>query len=67
MAQHQYDFVLGNTYKDVEANQSSGSSISTSAVRVTIDDTNCPSKLQALEALEQIKLAVTEGVWPPTP
>lgn len=64
MAQKQYDALLG-AKKDT-VTPSSGSSISTSAVRVTIDDTNCTSKEAALEALEAIARSITEGTWPPT-
>ena len=64
MAQKQYDALLGAKKETVT--QSSGSSISTSAVRVTIDDTNCTSKESALEALEAIARSITEGTWPPT-
>ncbi len=64
MAQKQYDALLG-AKKDT-VTPSSGSSISTSAVRVTIDDSNCTSKEAALEALEAIEQVITEGTWPPT-
>lgn len=63
MAQKQYDVLLGGKKTDVTP--SSGSSISTSAVRVTIDDSNCTSKEAALEALEAIKQVIVEGNWPP--
>ena len=64
MAQKQCDALLG-AKKDT-VTPSSGSSISTSAVRVTIDDSNCTSKEAALEALEAIGQVITEGTWPPT-
>jgi len=63
LAQKQYDAPLG-AKKDT-VTPSSGSSISTSAVRVTIDDSNCTSKEAALEALEAIEQVIVEGTWPP--
>lgn len=67
MAQHQYDAVNDDSVENIVANQSSGSSISTSAVRLTIDDSNCHTKEEAVNLIEKIKQAVIKGVWPPTP
>lgn len=67
MAQHQYDALLGDNVDTIVSNQTSGASISTSAVRLTIDDTNCTTKEQAVLLIEKIKQAVEKGVWPPTP
>ena len=64
MAQMQYDVPLGGKKTDVA--QTSGSSISSSALRLTIDDTNCTSKEAALEALEAIEQKIIEGTWPPS-
>jgi len=63
LAQKQYDALLG-AKKDT-VTPSSGSSISTSAVRVTIDDSNCTSKEAALEAIDAIKQKIIEDTWPP--
>lgn len=67
MAQHQYDALIGDDIDTIIANQTSGASIGSSAVRVTIDDTNCTTKEQAMLALEKIRFAVEKGVWPPVP
>ena len=67
MAQHQYDAVNDDSVGNIVANQSSGSSISTSAVRLTIDDSNCRTKEEAVTLVEKIKQAIVQGVWPPTP
>lgn len=63
MAQFQYDGVRPASKLNVT--ESAGSSISTSAVRVTIDDTNAVSKAEALLILEAICDKVREGTWPP--
>ena len=63
MAQKQYNVPLGGKKTDVVA--TSGSSISTSAVQLTIDDSNCTSKEAALEAIDAIVQSITEGTWPP--
>ena len=67
MAQHQYDAVNDDSVENIVANQSSGSSISTSAVRLTIDDSNCRTKEEAVNWVEKIKQAIVQGGWPPTP
>ena len=67
MAQHQYDAVNDDSVGNIVANQSSGSPISTSAVRLTIDDSNCRTKEEAVNLVEKIKQAIVQGVWPPTP
>jgi hypothetical protein len=64
LAQKQYNVPLGGKKTDVVA--TAGSSISTSAVQLTIDDANCTSKEAALEAIEAIEQAIVEGTWPPT-
>jgi hypothetical protein len=63
LAQKQYSVPLGGKKGDVVV--ASGSDISTYAVRVIIDDTNTPSKAQALEALDAARQRITEGTWPP--
>lgn len=63
MAQHQYDVPLGG--RDADVVLSSGSSITTSAVRVTVDDTNCTKKEDAIQQLEYILNRIKEGTWPP--
>lgn len=63
MAQHQYDVVA--PVDKVAVTASSGSSIGGSGVRVTIDDSNCTSKLDALKALEAIRQKIFEDTWPP--
>lgn len=63
MAQYQYDGVRPASKLNVT--KSGGSSISTSAVRVTIDDTNAVSKAEALLVLEAICDKVREDTWPP--
>lgn len=63
MAQFQYDGVRPASKLNVT--ESSGSSISTNAVRVTIDDANAVSKAEALLILEAICDRVREDTWPP--
>lgn len=63
MAQFQYDGVRPASKLNVV--ESTGSSISTSAVRVTIDDTNAVSKTEALLVLEAICDKIREDTWPP--
>lgn len=63
MAQFQYDGVRPASKLNVT--KSGGSSISTNAVRVTIDDTNAVSKTQALLILEAICDRIREDTWPP--
>lgn len=67
MAQHQYDIVLGADRVAIVAAQTVGGAISTSAIRITIDDANCPSKLDAFKILDLMRDVITGGVWPPTP
>lgn len=62
MAQRQYDVVLGQDKTSLT--EAAGSSISTSAVRVTVDDGNAVSKTQALMALEAVKQRIIEDTWP---
>lgn len=63
MAQTQLDAPHGAHRTDVVV--SNGSSISTSAVRVTYDTTNCPSREAFLHALEAIRQAVISSPkWP---
>lgn len=64
MAQRQYDITQGQS-KDA-LTEDSGSSISSSAVRVTIDDSNCPSKFEAARCLDVIKQRILEDTWPPS-
>jgi len=63
LAQKQYDVPLGGKKTDVVA--TSGSSISTSAARLTLDDANVTSKEAALEAIDAIKQKIIEDTWPP--
>lgn len=63
MAQTQYNVPFGGKKTDVV--KTSGSSISTSAAQLTLDDTNVTSKEAALEALEAIKQKIIEDTWPP--
>ena len=63
MAQFQYDGVRPASKLNVT--KSGGSSISTSAVRVTIDDTNANTKTAALLVLEAICDRIREDTWPP--
>lgn len=63
MAQTQYDSILGG--RDADVVVSAGSSITTSAVRVTIDDSNCKKKEDALQQLNYIMNRIKEGNWPP--
>lgn len=67
MAQHQYDAVNDDNVANIVANQTAGAAISTSAVRLTIDDSNCRTKEEAVNLIEKIRQAVIQGVWPPTP
>ena len=62
MAQYQYDGVRPASKLNVT--KSGGSSISTNAVRVTIDDANAVSKAEALLILEAICDKVREDTWP---
>ena len=63
MPQFQYDGVRPASKLNVT--KSAGSSISTNAVRVTVDDTNAVSKTQALLILEAICDRIREDTWPP--
>jgi len=63
LAQKQYNVPLGGKKTDVVA--TSGSSISTSAAQLTLDDSNCTSKEAALEAIDAIKQKIIEDTWPP--
>ena len=63
MAQRQYDILNGQD--KVSMTEGSGSSISTSALRLTIDDSNCPSKQDALRLLAILEQHILEDVWPP--
>jgi len=67
MAQHQYDIVLGADRTAIVAAQTVGSAISTSAIRVTIDDANCPTKNDAFKILDTMREVITAGPWPPVP
>jgi len=62
MAQHQLDYVVGNDETNIAI--AGGSSISTNAIRVTIDDGNITSKRQVLDALDIIKRKIFEATWP---
>ena len=64
MAQYQFDITQGQPSENLT--YGAGSSISTSAVRVTLDDSNCPSKMEAIRCLEEIKQRIIEDTWPPT-
>lgn len=64
MAQRQYDITQGQPKESLT--EGSGSSISTSAVRVTLDDSNCPSKFEAARCLDVIKQRILEDNWPPS-
>jgi hypothetical protein len=63
MAQHQYDLVLGGHDEDVVL--SAGGSISTSAVRVTVDTANALTKDDAVQSLQYVINRILEGTWPP--
>ena len=63
MPQFQYDGV--SPASKLNVTKSAGSSISTNAVRVTVDDTNAVSKTQALLILEAICDRIREDTWPP--
>lgn len=63
MPQRQFDIALGG--RDADVTSVVGSSISTSAVRITVDDTNCKNKNDAIQCIEYILNRIKEGVWPP--
>lgn len=63
MPQRQYDIINGQDRTTLT--NASGSSISTSAVRVTIDDVNCPTKADAIRLLEVIMQVIRSGNYPP--
>lgn len=62
MAQRQYDITLGQD--KVSLTEAAGSSIGTSAVRLTVDDTNAASKEKALVLIDIIKQRILEDTWP---
>jgi hypothetical protein len=64
MAQFQYDVLLtDNKYTLVK---SAGSSIATSAIRLTIDTANATSKADVQRLIEILTQKITEDTWPPT-
>ncbi|HEX7639827.1 MAG TPA: hypothetical protein VF457_15630 [Burkholderiaceae bacterium] len=62
MAQAQFDAPLGADKTKVTL--TNGSSIGTSAVRVTIDPSIAKTKREALLALEAIVQRIIQGTWP---
>lgn len=63
MALQQYD--IGNVAKNKQAvTETVGSSIGTSAVRLTIDTTYAPTRVDALQAIAVITQKIREGNWP---
>lgn len=63
MAQRQYDITVGQD--KLSLTEAAGSSIGSSAVRVTIDDTNVTSKADVFVLLEAVKQRILEDTWPP--
>lgn len=62
MAQRQYDAAKGAGIPEVV--EAGGSSIGTSAVRVTVDDANAGSKAEVVRALAAITARITADTWP---
>jgi hypothetical protein len=62
MATRQYDIGLAGRHYDIA--DSEGGAIS-DAVRVTIDLAVVTSRLQALEALERLRMRLVDSPWPP--
>jgi hypothetical protein len=62
MATRQYDIDLADAHYEIT--ESVGGVIS-DALRVTIDLAVVTSRLQALEALERLRMRLVETPWPP--
>jgi hypothetical protein len=62
MTQKQFDCPKGGVKTSVV--ESAGASISTSAVRVMLDDANVKTKDDVLKALEAVRQKIIEHVWP---
>jgi hypothetical protein len=62
MTQKQFDCPKGGTKTSVV--EAAGASISTSAVRVMLDDANVKTKDDVLKALEAVRQKIIEHVWP---
>jgi hypothetical protein len=65
MAQRQYDIIRGTGLTGVV--ESAGAAIGASGVRITIDDGNAGTKIEALDLIQTIQniIAASEN-WPPS-
>lgn len=64
MAQRQYDLVLKDDKTTLT--EAAGSSIGSSAIRLTLDDSNAASKADVIRLLEILMQRILEDTWPPS-
>jgi hypothetical protein len=64
MAQRQYDLVVKDD--KVSLTEAAGASIGGSAIRITIDDANMPSKADVIRLLKWVEARIIEDTWPPS-
>lgn len=62
MAQRQYDLLIKDD--KVALTEAAGSSIGSSAIRITIDDTNATSKADVIRLIKWLEARVIEDTWP---